>query len=86
MRIFFDTLLFISAVILPLPVTIILLFAGMLFYPRFYEAVAAAALVEFLYHGSGRDMWGSHLPLAALVLLILFTIEVLRSFIRERTL
>ena len=86
MRIFFATILFIAALILPLPITLLLMCTGFFLYPRYYEAVAVAAFVELLYRGEGRDMFGGYLPLAALALLILFTVEVLRSFIRERTL
>lgn len=85
MRIFFDTILVFSALVLPLSVTILLVFAGFFLYPRYFEAVAVAALIELLYRGGGRDMWGEYLPLAALTFIILVAVEVLRSFIRERT-
>lgn len=86
MRVFFDILLFLSALILSLPVTLLLLLLGFFLYHRYFEAVAAGALIELLYRGNGVDMWGGYLPLAALVLIILILVEVARSFIRERAL
>lgn len=85
MRVFFDIFLLFAALVLPFPVTLILMLTGFLFYPRYFEGVAVALLIELLYRGSGRDMLGSDVPLVAFAIIFLVVIEALRSFIRERT-
>lgn len=85
MRIFFDIVILFTMLVLPFPVTFFLVALGFLLYPRYVEAVAFGALFELLYRGGARDMLGSSLPLAALALSMLVVVEVVRSFIRERT-
>ena len=85
MRIFFDSILVLSVLILPFPATLFLMCVGFFLYPHYGEAVALAIGVEVLYRGEGAALWIGQLPLAALVLVLLIVVEVLRSFIRDRT-
>lgn len=83
-RLCFDALLLLSVFMAPFPLTLTLLIAGLLLFPRYGEAVVAAVMIELLYRGSGSDPWGSHLLLAVWALLALLLVELLRMLIRER--
>lgn len=84
MRILFDTTLFIAVVVAPLPLTLCLVAVGFFLFPRYIEPVVAGAIMELLYRGSGTNMFGTHVPLAALALVAFFVVETLRTVIRER--
>ena len=84
MRIPFDIALFFAVVVTPLPFSVFLITLGLFLYPRYFESVAAAALIEFLYRGSGEDMFCTNVPLAVFALLALLLSEALRTVIRER--
>lgn len=84
-RICFDIVLLLSIFIAPFPVTLFFVVLGLLYYPRYGEAVGAALMIELLYRGEGSDILGSHLSLAAWALIALLCIEMLRTIIRERT-
>ena len=84
MRILLDITLFFSALTAPFPVTLLLMIAGLLYYPRYFEPVVVAALIEFWYRGQGPDAFGAHLSLAAMSLFCFFAAELVRKFIRQR--
>ena len=85
MRVFFDIVLLFAVLVLPLPVTLLLVFVGFFFFPRYFEGVAAVVFIELLYRGAGRDMMGSNMPLLVFASTFLVVAETLRSFIRERS-
>ena len=84
MRTAFDIFLLLAAILAPLSATLSLMVLGLCYFPRYFESVGIALMMDFLYRGGGADMFGSHLPLAVLALLALCAVEVLRIFIRER--
>ena len=57
-RLIFGALLFLSATLLPLFVTMTLTLFGFFLFPRFWEAVGLALFVELLYRGGGAGFLG----------------------------
>lgn len=83
-RALFDLVFVFSAITTPIFATFSLMLLGFFFFPRYFEAVVVAFLIEFLYRGKGSDILGGHLPLTALALFAFILVEVLRSLIREQ--
>lgn len=83
-RVLFAGVLFFAAIVAPVSVTFFLIICGLLWFPRHFESVAAALLIDLLYRGEGHDMFNIYFPFPVIIFACLCVIDILRTFIRER--
>lgn len=73
--------LFLSACVLPAPVTLIALVACAIYVPAYYEAVVLAAAYDALYRPFASSFWSIG-NMTIIVLLSMILIETLRGRVR----
>jgi hypothetical protein len=84
-RILFDTMMFVSLLVLPFPVTLGLVVVGMLTFARFWEMVALVILSDLLYRGTSEFyIFEVTAPLIILTFATFLAVEYLRSILRAR--
>lgn len=84
MRRVFNSILFASALLGPLFVTLSLMAVGLLYFPRYIAAVFTALLIELAYRGEG-GIFGAPASFTLTVFFALLLVELLRKFIRTQT-